>query len=100
MRQHTPGPWEVGDVDDFTEQFEVIQSGSKRQCFGCVVQRTICDGCSEADARLVAKAPELLEVLEYFIPLIESEQDDEQQAPWVEKARALIAEVKGEQEKN
>lgn len=98
MSQHTPGPWEVGDVDDFTEQFEVIQSGSKRRSFGHVVQRTICDGCSEADAKLIAKAPELLEVLEYFIPLIESEQDDEQQAPWVEKARVVIAKAKGKQQ--
>jgi len=34
---------------------------------------------------------ELLEVLTYFMPFIESEADDERQGPWVEKARAVLA---------
>jgi hypothetical protein len=38
----------------------------------------------------------LLEVLQWFMPFIESEQDDERQAPWVEKARAAIAKATGE----
>lgn len=89
MSQHTPGPWHIaGGVQIRSERDQVAKVWMMRH------------GEGQANARLIAKAPELLEVLEYFMPLIESEQDDEQQAPWVEKARALIAEVKGEQEKN
>lgn len=87
MRQHTPGPWHVaGWVQIRSERDQIAKVWMMRQ------------GGGQANARLIAKAPELLEVLEYFMPLIESEQDDEQQAPWVEKARVVIAEVKGEQQ--
>lgn len=48
--------------------------------------------------RLHALNQELLETLNYWFPFIESEQDDERQAPWVEKARAVIAKAEGEKQ--
>ena len=37
---------------------------------------------------------EFVVVLKYWMVFIESEQDDERQAPWVERARAVL--IKGE----
>jgi hypothetical protein len=48
-----------------------------------------------ANARLIAAAPDLLEALTYWMVFIESEQDDERQAPWVANARAAIAKATG-----
>lgn len=94
MSQHTPGPWVMFRVPDAvgvtTDRSDVAH------CHGFDSSRSRSE--EEANARLIAKAPELLEVLEYFMPLIESEQDDGQQAPWVEKARIVMAEAKGEQQ--
>ncbi len=41
---------------------------------------------------------ELVEALRYWMIFIASEEDDEQQAPWVNKARAAIAKATGEQQ--
>jgi hypothetical protein len=96
-RQHTPGPWYIGK--NFSDQGRHIYA-----------EQMVCDddgeewhpliACTDDDERLVdwqanavliAAAPDLLEVLQYFMPFIDSEQDDERQVPWVEKARAAIA---------
>jgi hypothetical protein len=86
--QHTPGPWtyeysnDVGDDDAYFIEFYEVRTPDYKE-----VARVD----NKADARLIAAAPDLLEVLQYFMPFIDSEQDDERQGPWVEKARAAIA---------
>jgi hypothetical protein len=97
MNKHTPGPWYVGT--EFNDQGRHIYAEQKvRHEDGDEWHPLI--ACTDDDERLVnwqanavliAAAPDLLEVLQYFMPFIDSEQDDERQAPWVEKAHAAIA---------
>lgn len=76
MTTHTPGPWTYEFIDE-DEQLK-ISAGEKNVLGGCG-----CCGspwCSEADAKLIAAAPDLLAVLkelqesaaywsEYDVPL-------------------------------
>ena len=96
-RKHTPGPWYVGT--EFNDQGRHIYAEQKvRHEDGDEWHPLI--ACTDDDERLVdwqanavliAAAPDLLEVLQHFMPFIDSEQDDERQAPWVKKAHAAIA---------
>ena len=91
MNKHTKGPWRY-----WTQR----RPESEDTCTfvsidGVEILRAVTKTMTEADARLIAAAPDLLEVLQWFMPFIESEQDDERQAPWVEKARAAIAKATG-----
>lgn len=80
--EHTPGPWEVrqgvgpfsdreNDYQPFdicTENFSELYDAGKRIC-------TLSDGWSKEDkanARLIAAAPEMLELLKSFAPLKEN----------------------------
>ncbi|WP_369952120.1 hypothetical protein [Ralstonia syzygii] len=71
--KHTPGPWEwdgnVWSYDSDNEAPWLVQSGSDHRVF--VLMGSIrCN--EEADARLIAAEPELLEALQEAISLIES----------------------------
>ena len=57
MSQHTPGPWTVVDND---KSFDIH---SPRGNPLAEVGRLACGGGAEANARLIAKAPEMLDVL-------------------------------------
>jgi hypothetical protein len=61
--QHTPGPWQyLGDPDD--DECRVRQAASVRIGHGYCSEITICEGISlEANAKLIAAAPDLLEAL-------------------------------------
>jgi hypothetical protein len=94
---HTPGPWKV---DVFTT---AILLESKE---GCICEMPSDHGQHAgrrvANARLIAAAPELLEVLEGILPEYESyvmsEQDEEirdRNSAWLEHARATLAKAKG-----
>lgn len=50
-----------------------------------------CDKLRAELAAEQAKNVALREVLAYWMPFIESEQDDERQAPWVARAQAVLA---------
>jgi hypothetical protein len=87
MSKHTPGPWCMesffhGQYDVYSEVTDDFISGG-----------TI----SEADARLIAAAPDLLEALEKVVSFVDAGQGtwtvEEQQ-----KARAAIAKAKGEKQ--
>jgi hypothetical protein len=59
--QHTPGPWkecERGDYSDFDKQSQIIIGDEMRIC---AVHSYDIEG--EANARLIAAAPEMLEAL-------------------------------------
>lgn len=67
---HTPGPWEaVGDRDD--EGIMIVQSATGGEV--CDIVSTL--GYAEADeanARLIAAAPDLLEALVDFVEQVEA----------------------------
>lgn len=90
--KHTPGPWAV--VEKTTnygtkEKLASVQAGA-----GFVAQRI-----GEADAHLIAAAPELLAALIECADWLEDEfagrpQGDSE--PFLDRARAAIAKAKGE----
>lgn len=112
--KHTPGPWHyIGDgfdscaaADCGTDGYTVITRDSEGAFEGtiCEIDYQNDDAEAEANARLIAAAPELLEALEGmfedFISIPEMRDKPEYIAKVVaerkEKARAAIAKAKGE----
>lgn len=89
MTQHTPGPWElVKQEDDFEIKHKVYFIGSVYD-FNQFPE-------NEANARLIAAAPDLLEALEYMIEEATSGQFSNPSEEEIQKARAAIAKAKGE----
>lgn len=97
--KHTPGPWRAVDTRDGGGQWGAVYAGPN----------CICGGMREADARLIAAAPELLAALERLTSYaadIHSESDDgvltpmrdEHPGAWrmIDAARAALAKAKGE----
>ena len=91
--KHTPGPWTIGNGDDLQEghvSIDALDHGALAQ----VVWKMIDDDHSprcEANARLIAAAPELLEIAKqcaaHFV---------DTDAPLGSAARAAIAKATGE----
>lgn len=54
--KHTPGPWKVGGDDDDI----VVMTGP---FFVATIHENCNHGCTDANARLIAAAPDLLEAL-------------------------------------
>lgn len=94
---HTPGPWTIGagirhadtiginkhrpsDDPEIGEWIETIAEVLPGQ-----------NGVAEADARLIAAAPELLAVAEWFL-----EYCAQPEQKWIDALRATIAKAKGE----
>jgi len=106
MSKHTPGPWEVSRLppktpDDCTTGYErewVYISGQDHIGLATAVWRL--DGerseTCEANAHLIAAAPELLEALVDFIKLFGAD-DDPMLIELLNKAREVIAKAKGEE---
>jgi hypothetical protein len=104
--QFTPGPWEVRkhEFDGYCVHAPVIERTSG--CGYIVVRdvngdETPCPtyGTPEANARLIAAAPELLEALQGMLSIGDSVtqgQERERREEWVPKARAVIAKAIGE----
>lgn len=109
MSKHTPGPWNVieGVADGGG-----IAIGPDLEDVGPHALVTFNGGESEANARLIAAAPDLLEVLQdgynrfetmrYVLQAIEAAGHDlpmeygSEIARWVERAAAAIARTEGE----
>ena len=92
---HTPGPWRMGRVQDPGNAAWYVTPQPKLLADVCVVEFD-CDTARrieehEANARLIAAAPELLEVLEGIV----TRKDPEGFLPEYDKARAAIAKAKG-----
>ena len=93
MSKHTPGPWRV--VDSWNDYMVESQNGEE------IIWQ---DGphdtptINEANARLIAAAPDLLEALESMLQsfLITQSLDDYPIDAPCNKARAAIAKAKGE----
>jgi len=102
MSAHTPGPWHVGDrsiakIDGFRlHRFPVSGAGQAiASVWDGSADRDIGLSNGDANAALIAAAPDLLEALhemtrEYRFEL----SDTHQQVAW-QKARAAIAKAEG-----
>jgi hypothetical protein len=84
--KHTRGPWKVHTDDENCGIYTVH------------AKESIYPDNDEANARLIAAAPELLKELEAALEIIEGEYpaDDEIAAPVMKKIRAAIAKARGE----
>ena len=86
---HTPGPWE------HTGQGDIV--GKEDNGFGlgyvdvCSVYLRTVRGRTNANARLIAAAPELLEALQAVDVLFGHLATDSTQRIWIANARAAIA---------
>ncbi len=91
MSKHTPGPWTVFDAakEDGISDFYGIDAPN-----GDAVVLYDREGGieSEADARLIAAAPDLLEALQQLVAC-----HDEPTCPGLDLARAAISKATGEQ---
>ena len=89
--KHTPGPWRVGVTSDAGE-VDVIAEGG---WFVAVACDSAGDGDTEANANLIAAAPDMLEALEKLVSRI-----DETRGPTADTAlaaaRAAIKKARGE----
>ena len=97
---HTPGPWRV--ARNWRDKLAIVGPTNDRVS---TASDRICNlphrknGEGEANADLIAAAPELLEALEAVltveIPIVTMQEDWHRIKPIVEKARAVIAKAKG-----
>jgi hypothetical protein len=86
MSKHTPGPW---SYDAFISRVEVLDADGAI----VVVFRNPTDQQIN-DARLIAKAPELLELVQYAMDVSEERLPLGEQ--WRDRALAAIAQARGE----
>ena len=98
MSKHTPGPWSYTMDKERGWDFKLTADHGKTVIVsGCGCCDSPWVSC-EADARLIAAAPELLEALEKIVRMFEGADD----TVWAvedyrQKARAAIAKAKGEE---
>lgn len=87
VNKHTPGPWELRGTRLVTDKHGVViaeKVGSN-------------GGGSESNARLIASAPELLELLERMVRAFNVKEIDPLVAfVTIEQARVAIAKARGE----
>lgn len=84
---HTPGPWAVGDKRGvWAGPVVMADSGRRGIAFVC--------GESDANARLIAAAPDLLDAVEELLIYLADWDDPDNDT--CQRARAAVAKVKGE----
>ncbi len=94
--QHTPGPWEIS-ADKYANFKNAVFGPDELKVADCGSSRLT--GEVEANARLIAAAPELLEALERAADELKRAQNSNGSQWLVDeeaKARAAIAKAKGE----
>jgi hypothetical protein len=96
---HTPGPWHVGVSCDGTPAVCVpvppsYGSGFVVAHINRITFKTGVQGDAEANARLIAAAPDMLEALRAALPALESIHDPGN--PILEAAYAAIAKAEGD----
>jgi hypothetical protein len=91
--KHTPGPWAVSDLTGRGSVDIVAELSGE----GNGWYEIACDITNEANARLIAKAPELLASLRWILSAADTEPGMSVTYPaHLNIARALIAEIEGE----
>jgi len=96
--KHTPGPWSIGDRQANNNTLP-IHADIHIEPIASILPRPFYADTQEANARLIAAAPEILSLLESLTFIAETvahlrglERDI---LPTTDKARELIARVKG-----
>jgi len=91
MNKHTVGPWTVSNYTDITG----IENDIENNCFGIVdvahVYLCEVEGKYEANARLIASAPDLLEALKSAHHMLTRDYIDPAKMAVIEKVYAAIA---------
>lgn len=100
MSKHTPGPWSYWSGYNPFDKIEAQVTAEGGDIVIASYNHLIAEG--EANARLMAAAPDLLEACEALkreIILSDVDMDyiDSHFKPWLEKAAAAIAKARGEQ---
>ena len=98
--KHTPGPWVIERPINHVGMVEI--DGPSLTCRGFTIATDVDAqraACIEADARLIAAAPDLLEALEWALDAWDTHNrtGDPMQGDWESYAIAAIAKAKGEQ---
>lgn len=90
MSNHTPGPWMIR-----AERYRYIHVYAHG---GGIAHLDTVDGEGMANARLIAAAPDLLEVLEELLSMCQRQEDfhDDGDGCMFERASAAIAKARGE----
>lgn len=99
MSKHTPGPWEIEHAEDIDLPNHVGISADKHSLLAQVVWKMEDDERSphcEANARLIAAAPDLLDALKTAKWMLERDYIDDQKMRVIEKCDAAIAKATGE----
>lgn len=86
--KHTPGPWEVSGSEIRSQSEQIIIAGT-------YYVGTARRGQVEANARLIAAAPDLLTSLKALLPEGWGDDDTMDHMPGVKLARAAIAKAEG-----
>lgn len=94
MNKHTPGPWKYGiELSSRSGEWLISFDAGYRGRGICIAETRPGTGHEEANARLIAAAPELLEALEEAVCALEVCGKDYRAT---EIARTAIAKAKGE----
>ena len=105
---HTPGPWAThkteGNGGNISDRLEIVvpEEGRKRTLRASIYGFKMPEG--QANARLIAAAPELLEVIREAVDSAEREMAKGRKASpglatWLEKARAALAKARADEGK-
>jgi hypothetical protein len=101
MSRHTAGPWEATDLTTIGKTLTgcpLILDASGNRITVVEFSPIIKDFEElQANARLIAAAPELLEALESAIGILRGHQETPEKIERYTKATAVIAKAKGEQ---
>ena len=95
MDKHTPGPWSV-EIDHHNNAPEYIRAYADGEMYD--LASVLCDetGNATANARQIAAAPDMLDVLQAIAADIENRARLGLDAPaWYTRARAAIAKATG-----
>jgi hypothetical protein len=95
MTKHTPGPWEFDDKHSSGFPLLCLYAADNRNPF----HGSRSDDEQNANARLIAAAPELLEALRAITDQLERIGDTryDKDGQYIDAARAAIAKATGEQ---
>lgn len=90
MSTHTPGPWQT----DGSRVYHQANPGGRKT----YVAETLGDpsiAARQANARLIAAAPELLDLLRLGLTVNASDWDSPHPDEWARRVRELVARVEG-----
>ena len=101
MAEHTKGPWRVEACKSRGDEYRYVRTDDPRLRVICRVPLDHIDGREdEANARLIAAAPELLEALEDLALQADAASPETgmraEMKEYIVRARAVIAKARGE----